>query len=243
MSTIPRVSGIYKITCILTGKFYIGSSVNIGQRWAVHKATLRSNTHVNPHLQSAWNKYGESNFIFEIVEYVMPWSLVDREQFWLDHLKPYNRELGFNIGFGADAAMRGQKHTPEHCAKISETEKGRKFTPEHCAKISQAMRGKKLSEEHKAKLSEAHKGKKLSPEHKEKLRITSTGRRQTPEAIPKLVSANAQHWIVTSPDGFSMEVINLKKFCREHGLHASHMGGVASGKYKQCKGWKCSKRT
>ena len=42
--------------------------VNFGDRWDCHKAQLRGNYHDNPHLQNSWNKYGEENFKFEILE-------------------------------------------------------------------------------------------------------------------------------------------------------------------------------
>lgn len=45
--------GVYKITNLINSKFYIGSSVNIGQRWFKHKALLRHNKHENPKLQNA----------------------------------------------------------------------------------------------------------------------------------------------------------------------------------------------
>jgi group I intron endonuclease len=58
--------GIYKITNLKNGKFYYGSSNNIMKRWWEHKKQLKLNNHVNVHLQAAWNKYGEENFIFEV---------------------------------------------------------------------------------------------------------------------------------------------------------------------------------
>jgi predicted GIY-YIG superfamily endonuclease len=56
--------GVYIINNKLNGHNYIGSSINIKQRFAQHKSTLRHNTHRNQHLQNAWNKYGEENFDF-----------------------------------------------------------------------------------------------------------------------------------------------------------------------------------
>lgn len=60
--------GIYKIINILNQKYYVGSSINLEERKQKHFRTLRRNKHVNDYLQNAWNKYGEENFKWEIVE-------------------------------------------------------------------------------------------------------------------------------------------------------------------------------
>jgi len=61
-------SGIYKISSIDTGDFYIGSSINIKDRWIRHKKDLNKNRHHSIFLQRAWNKYGKSNFLFEVLQ-------------------------------------------------------------------------------------------------------------------------------------------------------------------------------
>lgn len=43
-------SGVYVITNLVNGKFYIGSSVGINTRWWNHLVDLRNGTHENPHL-------------------------------------------------------------------------------------------------------------------------------------------------------------------------------------------------
>ncbi len=95
-SLIPSVSGIYRITCTITSKFYIGSTTNLRKRKNEHFGKLRRNIHENPYLQKAWNRYGESAFIFEVLELVLTMSLIAREQYWLNKFKPFKRK-GFNI--------------------------------------------------------------------------------------------------------------------------------------------------
>ena len=62
------ISGIYCIENIITHKKYIGQSINIKDRWSKHKSELNHQTHDNDYLQKAWNKYGENNFKFYIIE-------------------------------------------------------------------------------------------------------------------------------------------------------------------------------
>jgi group I intron endonuclease len=89
-------SGIYKIVNIKNNKFYVGSSKNLMNRWKEHSYSLRKNKHINCILQRAWNKYGEQSFNFEIIESCSPYLLYEREQFYLDLLKP-----PYNIGVNA----------------------------------------------------------------------------------------------------------------------------------------------
>lgn len=85
-------SGIYKIRNLQNNKIYIGSSNNIKRRWQKHKALLRYGKHPNSHLQSSWNKYGESLFEFSIVELCGVENLLNREQYYIDILSPeYNQ--------------------------------------------------------------------------------------------------------------------------------------------------------
>lgn len=83
--------GIYMIVNIVNNHRYIGSSVNIKRRLEVHRANLRHNRHDNLHLQNAWNKYGENNFIFSVLERCSKDDRFIREQYYVDTLKPeYN---------------------------------------------------------------------------------------------------------------------------------------------------------
>ena len=63
-----KITGIYKITNISNNKVYIGESMNIYERWKVHKEDLKNNKHHSNKLQRDWNNYGENNFTFEIIK-------------------------------------------------------------------------------------------------------------------------------------------------------------------------------
>ena len=108
LSEIPTKSGIYCFTNIKNGKIYIGSARNLRKRFVQHISNLRLNKHHSIHFQNAWNKYGEDNFKYDIIEFVEDIStLLVREQYYLDTLlfaqeyieKKSNKfiELGYNI--------------------------------------------------------------------------------------------------------------------------------------------------
>ena len=84
-----KIAGIYKVTNNITGDFYIGSSQNIKQRWHQHKNPAFWKQHPNIKLYQDMAQYGRDNFTFEIIEETD--SLKEREQYWVDQLKPsYN---------------------------------------------------------------------------------------------------------------------------------------------------------
>jgi len=105
---LNNISGIYKIICI-NNKFYIGSSIDIDRRLKEHKRLLKRNKHPNKYLQNCWNKYGEKNFRFEIIETVNDVErLLIREQQWIDKTNCCNRKVGFNISINSSAPNRGK---------------------------------------------------------------------------------------------------------------------------------------
>lgn len=113
-------TGVYKITNLINGKFYIGStSWNFQKRWKTHRNQLRKNKHDNPHLQYSWNKHGELNFKFEIVEDCPKAECFVREQYYIDILKPQ-----YNILQNA-GTVRGYKHSAAAKALISAASSGK----------------------------------------------------------------------------------------------------------------------
>lgn len=115
-------SGIYKIKCLGNGKIYIGSSYCIEKRYKNHIAKLRLNKHINKFLQSAYNKYGEQSFVLSVIEYCDVNNLKDREQFWMDETKCFDRIIGFNACSKSDRP-KDYKHTKESKKKMSNTKK------------------------------------------------------------------------------------------------------------------------
>ncbi len=67
---MEKIQCIYKITNIVNKKTYIGSAIDFNRRKRRHFNLLRKNSHHSIKLQNSFNKHGENNFIFEIIEYV-----------------------------------------------------------------------------------------------------------------------------------------------------------------------------
>lgn len=173
-----KVSGIYKIINTVNGKYYVGSSINIDGsrgRWYNHKYQLRRNKHYNPHLQHAWNKYGENAFRFLVVEVVEGTNLQTVEQKYLDVAKT-EQSSTYNMDFDAfkstmnDAtrlkislALKGKAKSPEARRNMSLVRIGKKLSPEHIQNIVKAKTGTKWghhSKETKRKMSVAQSGSK-----------------------------------------------------------------------------------
>ena len=105
-----KIAGIYKITNIITGDFYIGSSKDIKLRWNIHKAPYTIKKHPNIKLYKAMAQYGRDNFTIEVIEETN--SLREREQYYIEQLKPvYNDRHadGYNIERKKESLRRGSR--------------------------------------------------------------------------------------------------------------------------------------
>lgn len=91
------ISGVYTITNLIDNKIYVGKAKNIRMRNQSHFCSLRKNKHGNQHLQSAYNKYGEKNFVFEILEEHFEEFMASFECYWVNMLNTMNDKYGYNI--------------------------------------------------------------------------------------------------------------------------------------------------
>ena len=111
-----KLCGVYKIINKVNGKFYIGSSKNIYKRWDQHRNSLRNHCHDNEYLQNAWNKYGENNFEFEIIEECDPQVQFEREQYYLNTLKPFD-DNGYNIVRQISSKYGSDNYMTKYCSR------------------------------------------------------------------------------------------------------------------------------
>lgn len=110
-------SGIYRISNSIDGRIYIGSSKSLIKRFDLHKKSLveSNKKHHSSHLENFSRKYPDVCFIFEVIEIVEDLSLLlEREQHYLDTLKPFGKN-GFNIkrkAANSNGFIRASKDKP-----------------------------------------------------------------------------------------------------------------------------------
>lgn len=172
-------SGIYCIEHIKTNKKYIGQSIHINERWYKHRNELNNGSHYNDYLQKAWNKHGEENFIFYVLEYCPVEELDEKEICYIDMYNTMNRNYGYNLKSGGQST--NVVYSEEMKQKLSKSIK-KTYSNSNLKKIrsiaalkqwanpeikqkimgkNNGMYGKHHTEESKRKMSEAQKGKKI----------------------------------------------------------------------------------
>ena len=92
-----KVSGIYKITHLESGRTYVGQSVDIANRWKQHgKRGSGAEQITNNKLYPAMLEYGLEAFMFEILEEISdPNKLNTAEKYWQDYFK--SQEFGYSM--------------------------------------------------------------------------------------------------------------------------------------------------
>ncbi len=91
--------GIYWIKNTITNQVYIGQSTNLKKREKSHFNALKGGYHENSKLQRSYDKYGEENFSFNILEsadYIDPDTLSQMEIKYIAKFKAYS-DKGFNL--------------------------------------------------------------------------------------------------------------------------------------------------
>ena len=97
---------IYCIEQKSTSKIYIGLTADYIRRKSEHLYELKHNKHCNQHLQNAWNKYGESDFSFNMLKEIdgTQEDLKQAEITLIEELDATNKVKGFNISKGGDTS-------------------------------------------------------------------------------------------------------------------------------------------
>ncbi|HXY96551.1 MAG TPA: GIY-YIG nuclease family protein [Steroidobacteraceae bacterium] len=211
-------SGIYQIRCKRSGRIYIGSAVNLLNRWYRHHQQLAEGLHGNPHLQSAWTRYGAANFEFTVLEFADPSQLLLREQYWIDRTGCADRRKGFNVKLLATTAGAG----------IGQTWSGFRNPngdPVTIVNLSSFCRQNHLDFPSMRRLS---KGVSRLKSYKGWTHTNSVRQREYIKT----------HAGFIDPEGRPVPPIrNLAEFCSRNGLNAAHMAAVANGRIVCDRGW------
>jgi group I intron endonuclease len=215
---LPHASGIYQIRCLPTEKIYVGSAVDFQQRWHQHRLSLRNGRHRNRHLQSAWNKYGEENFVMEILEYASPAELLQMEQKWIDLTQCTDKSKGFNLY--PVAGSPGDTHAQHWNGFIDPNGNEVAIYNLH-----------DFCRQHELDFPSMHrlaKGESKLKSYKGWTHRNSIRQRDYVKTYEGFIN----------PDGLPVSPItNLAAFCRMHGLDKTHMVALASGRIVSYRGW------
>lgn len=95
------VTGIYKITNIVTKECYIGQAKNVATRWTEHaKCGLGIDTPASNKLYKAMLEYGLYNFSWELLEECPADQLNEKERYYIELYNSYNYGYNSSRGIG-----------------------------------------------------------------------------------------------------------------------------------------------
>lgn len=96
--------GIYKVVNLIDGKVYIGQSINIEERWRMHRTSpFNHNSYsYNKPFYRAIRKHGLENFSFSVIEECNQEDLNSKEIYWISEYQSYPPKLGkgYNLTMG-----------------------------------------------------------------------------------------------------------------------------------------------
>jgi len=174
-------SGIYLLTNLLNKDKYVGQSIDLGKRFTKYfnlSYLKNRNTLV---ISRALIKYGYANFSISILEYCDKDILNEKEQYYMDIIKPVYNTLKIA------GSSSGYKHTQESKDKRSLNLKG-KYTG-----INSPLYGRTHTEQTKELMSSMKKGqnnnfygKTHTDETRELIRQKAIGRKHIPSTLEKM---------------------------------------------------------
>jgi group I intron endonuclease len=121
--------GVYRITCLPSGRVYIGSSIDIAKRFSEHRSSLRAGRHHSLLMQRAWDKHGREAFQFKPLFLCRPADRIGAEQVQIDLHRAADPKFGMNRasvakGTPPSRAFAGRRHSEESRRQISDSRKG-----------------------------------------------------------------------------------------------------------------------
>lgn len=134
----------YLVTCVPTGKQYVGITArSLHRRWYEHAIDAKARPGRNP-LRRAIAKYGEAQFTVEVVCCARTWEDLCAAEVALIAQRNTRAPNGYNITLGGEGA-RGCIRTAAHRAAISRAHLGKQRSAITRAKLSAAMSGRSFN--------------------------------------------------------------------------------------------------
>jgi group I intron endonuclease len=185
---MSKISGIYAIRNKANDKLYVGSSMSVRYRWKQqHRTDLRRGLHYNFHLQRAWNKYGENNFEFIVLEECDENLLVEREGYWIEHHKSWDRNHGYNLNRYVDGRIIFSEETRQLMSQVTlQSWKNPKIRATRCKAMKEC-----ITPEKRKALAEARRKDYLNEDYRNKRSKTmaQTWKKQEGELKTKMKAA------------------------------------------------------
>lgn len=213
---------IYKITCLIDNKIYIGQTrKKLSERWAQHICQVRyvkedNNRKICRYLHTAMKKYGVENFKIEIIEECSSIEELNKKEFELIQELNSLAPNGYNLQLGGDSRVASE----ETRKKLSEKLSGK----------NNPMYGRAGSEKQKAWLREYNKKprteswrkncKKAQQERASLGLNKGFTRKKTPEEIEKSRSKLLKTYKFLSPSNDLYIIPDIHKFAKEFGFNA-----------------------
>jgi group I intron endonuclease len=185
---------IYKTTCLINNKIYVGQDHNDNPDYLGSGKILKQ----------AIKKYGKENFRKDTIESCENQAQLDAQEIhWIKELDATNPEIGYNIANGGSGSMVGRKHTAITRKKMSVAKKGRvspnkgkKFSEAHRKKIGEASRNR-MTLALKARISKIQKERKrnkMTKETKEKMKLAKLGKKRKPFTVEHKKHMSKSYW-------------------------------------------------
>lgn len=179
-----KVAGIYKLTCLVNNKIYIGKSINLYSRLGNHKRGEKK-VKGRCYFEDALIKHGWNSFTVEILETFENFDktrdhqmLLDVETRYIELFDSTNKDIGYNLcKYSSDRT--GRSHSAETRARIGRSNLGKITSEETKEKLRLANLGKTHSKETKEKMRISRLGASMSDETKEKMRQIRTGQKHS----------------------------------------------------------------
>lgn len=231
-------SGIYLLTNLLNKDQYVGQSIDLGKRFTKYFTLSYLKNRNTLVISRALIKYGYANFSISILEYCDKDILNEREQYYMDVIKPVYNTLKIA------GSSSGYIHTQESKDKRSLSLKG-KYTG-----TDSLLYGTTHTEQTKELMSSMRKGqdnyfygKTHTDEAKELMRQKAIGRKHLPSTLEKMSKAKGNPVNVyekCNSEGFNLigSFISARKAGLFLGISGStiikymHSGEIFKDRYK-----------
>ena len=172
-----QIFTIYRATCTVNGKSYIGFSSKWPDRVKEHNDAAKAGSAFLFH--KAIRKHGFENFVWEILyqSKECDYTLNEMEPYFIDECNTFfGTGDGYNMTLGGEGAFGVIRSQETRDRMKAAWKKRAPMSDETRAKIGAASLGRSPSPETRSKIAESNRGKIISPETRAKLSAINTGK-------------------------------------------------------------------